>query len=99
MFYETLFKKRKQKTTTEIKNFLRHLNISKLPEDKSKFCEEDWTEKDLNDSLKSMQNGKSPGNDALTKEFYETFRNKLKEIFVDSVWETKEKRHLIISQR
>ena len=30
----------------EIKSFLRHLNIRKLPEDKSKLCEEDLTEKD-----------------------------------------------------
>ena len=28
-FYETLFKKRKQKPAAEIKNFLRQLNISK----------------------------------------------------------------------
>ena len=98
-FYETLFKKREQKTVTEIKSFLSHINIPKLSEDKRKLCEEDLTEKDLCDSLKSMQNDKSPGNDGLTKEFYETFWNKLKEIFVDSVSETKEKGHLSTSQR
>ena len=76
-FYETLFKKRKQKAAAEIKNLLRHRNIRKLPEDKSKLCEEDLTQEDLYDSLKSMHNGKSPGNDGLTKEFYETFWNKL----------------------
>ena len=74
---------------TEIKSFLRHLNIPKLPEDKSKLCEEDLTEKDLYDSLKIIQNDKSPGNDGLTKEFYETFWNALKESFVDSVLEAK----------
>ena len=46
-----------------------------------------------------MQNDKSPGNDGLTKEFYETFWNELKEIFVDSVLEAKEKGHLSISQK
>ena len=56
-------------------------------------------EKDLYNSLKSMQNDKSWGNDGLTKEFYETFWNKLKEIFVDSVLEAKEKGHISISQR
>ena len=45
-----------------------------------------------------MQNDKSPGNDDLTKEPYETFWNELKEIFVDSVLETKEKEQLNISQ-
>ena len=97
--YETLFKKRKQKTAAEIKNFLRHLNIPKLPEDKSKLCEEDLTQEDLYNSLKSMQNGKSPGNYGLTKEFYETFWNELQKIFVDSVLEAQEKGRLSISQR
>ena len=69
----------------EIKSFLRHLNIPKLSEDKSKPFEEDLTEKDLCESLKSMQNDKSPGNNGSTKEFYETFWNKLKDIFVDFV--------------
>ena len=46
-----------------------------------------------------MQNDKSPGNDGLTEEFYEAFWNELKEIFVDSVLEAKEKGYLSISQR
>ena len=94
-FYENLFKNHKQKTAAEIKSFLRHLNIPKLSEDKSKLCEEDLTEKDLYDSLKSMEKDKSPGYDGLTKEFYETFWKKLKEISVDSVVETKEKVHFM----
>ena len=72
-FYETLFKKREQKIVTEIKSFLSHINIPKLSEDKRKLCEEDLTEKDLCDSLKSMQNDKSPGNDGLTKNFMKHF--------------------------
>ena len=95
-FYETLFKKHKQRTAAEIKI---HLNIPTLSEDKSKLWEEDLTEKHLYDSLKSMQNDKSPGTDGLTKQFYETFCNELKGIFVDSVLEDKEKGHSSISQR
>ena len=45
--YETLFKKCKQKTEAEVKSFLRHLNIPKLSEHKSKLCEEDLTKKRL----------------------------------------------------
>ena len=46
-----------------------------------------------------MQNHKSPGNDTLTKEFYETFWEDLKEIFLNSVPEAKEIGHLSTSQR
>ena len=50
-----------------------------------------FNRKSLYDSLKSMKNDKSSGNSGFTKEFYETFLNELKEIFVDSVLETKKK--------
>ena len=40
--------------------------FQKLSEDKRKLCEEDLTKEDLCDSLKSIQNGKYPGNDGLT---------------------------------
>ena len=50
-------------------------------------------------SLKSMQSDKSPGNNGLTKEFYETFWTELNGIFVDSVSEAKEKGILSTSQR
>ena len=55
-FYEALFKKREQKTTAEIKDFLNVIDVPKLSEDQVKLCEEDLTEKDLYNSLKSMQN-------------------------------------------
>ena len=38
-----------------------------------------------------MQNDTSPCNDGLPEEFYETFWNELKEIFIYSVSETKKK--------
>ena len=90
-FYETYFRKRKQKTESATKSFISHLNIPKLSEDKSKLYWENLTEKDLCDSLKSMQNNKSPGNNGFTKKFYQTFWKEIKAVFVDSVLETKEK--------
>ena len=95
-FYKTLFKTREQETATEVgKNSV----MIKLSENQVKLCEEDLTEKDLYNSLKSMQSDKSPSNDGLAKEFYQTFWNELKEIFVDFVSEAKENRHLSTSQR
>ena len=48
----------------------------------------------LYNSLKSKQSDNSLGNGGLTKEFYETFWNEQKEIFVDSASEAKEKVNL-----
>ena len=50
-------------------NFFSDVDIPKLSENQVKLCEENLTEKDLYNSLKSMQSDKSPGNDGLTKEF------------------------------
>ena len=69
-FYETLFKTREQKTETEKwKHFsvmLIFQNSLKIKQIFSKIL----TEKDLYNSLKSMQSDKSPGNDGFTTEFY-----------------------------
>ena len=46
-----------------------------------------------------MQNDKSSGNDGLAKEFYKTFWDELKEIFVNSVRKAKETGLLSTSQR
>ena len=58
---------------------------------KQNFVMKNLTGEDLYNFLKSMQSDKSPGNNGLTKEFYEMFWNEMKEIFVDSVSEAKEK--------
>ena len=50
-------------------------------------------------SLNSTQNNKTPGNDGLTKEFYETFWNEIKHDFLKSLKQAKEKGQLNISQR
>ena len=40
------------------------------------------TKKDIYDSMKSIENNKSPENDGLTKEFYVTFWDDIKATFV-----------------
>ena len=46
-----------------------------------------------------MKNNKSPGNDRLTKEFYETFWNEKKNPFMNSIMEARDKKKLNTSQR
>ena len=47
-------------------------------EEQSQTCEGHITEFELLNALKSMPNNRSPGNDGLTKEFYETFWEEIK---------------------
>ena len=56
-------------------------------------------ETDLFDSMKSMKNNKIPGNDGLTKEFYETFWDELKIPQMESISQAFYTKILSISQR
>ena len=49
--------------------------------------------------MKNMQNNKSPGNDGLSKEFYEGFSDEIKELLIASVTEAKNRGGLSILQR
>ena len=71
-FYETLFKTQEQKTAIEMETFFSGVDIPKLSKNQSKLCAENVTEKDLYNSLKSMQSDKSPGNNGSAKEVYDT---------------------------
>ena len=67
MFYETLFKQNSSKTNIKKQEFLNSLDIKTLINQQSDLCEKKIREADLFDSMKSMKNNKTPGNDELTK--------------------------------
>ena len=79
--------------------FLGNISLPVINNDFFNFCENDLNENEFLISLKSMQNNKTPGNDGLTKEFYETFWNEIKYVFLKSLKQAKEKGQLSISQR
>ena len=59
--------------------------LPKLQEEQVLKCEGEITESKLFKSLKSMKNDKSPGNNGLTKEFYETFWEEIKAPFFNLI--------------
>ena len=63
-------------------NFLNTVsNFPQLFTGQSLKCEKSITEKELFEASKSMPNDKSPGNDGLTKEYFEIFWSDVKKHF------------------
>ena len=93
LFYGTLFQRPSQKySADDVNHFLNTLDISKLSTDQITRFNIELTEKDLYGSMKSMENDKSPGNDGLAKGFYVTFRDDIKETFISSLKQAKERK-------
>ena len=98
-FYETLFKRNFSKTNVEKQRFLNSRSTKTLSNEQHDLCENKISETDLFYSMKSMKNNKTPGNDGLTKEFYETFWDELKTPLMESVNQAFHTKILSISQR
>ena len=77
-FYKNLFTEKSEFQNEDINAYLSQINILILTKEQSQTCEGPITEYELLNALKSMPNNKSPGNDDLTKEFYETFWEEIK---------------------
>ena len=72
-FYSNLYSRKSVKTEQECLQYLASINMPKLPESEREEGEGRLTLKKCWEALQSMKNGKSPGNDGLTKEFYVCF--------------------------
>ena len=91
IFSETFFKNQFFKNVSEIKKFLCSITTSSLNNDQINIFKKDLSETDLYNAMKNMQNNKSPGNDGLTKEFYEGFWDEIKELLIASAAEAKQR--------
>ena len=72
-FYKTLFTEKLQIQNENITAYLNQISIPVLTEEQPQACKGPILENELLKALKNMSNNKSPGNDSLTKEFYEIF--------------------------
>ena len=72
-FYKFLYAKKSVIEGDNVESLLNFLSIPKLKIEDANICEGNLSESERFDALTSMQNNKLPGNDGITKEFYETF--------------------------
>ena len=67
-----------------MKGFLSNLEAKKISKKEQELCDSSINVEDLYKAMKSMPNNKSPGNDGLTKEFYELFWDDIKDFLYNS---------------
>ena len=84
-FYNNLFKNDKRRSRYDTTQFLSSIQVPCLTVEQSAKCEFLISEEQLICALKNMSKNKSPGNDGLTKEFYEIFWDELKIPFIASL--------------
>ena len=65
--------------------FLENINLPTLTNEQALESESIISETELLKALKSMEKDKSPGNDRITKEFYEFFWDDIKNSLSDSI--------------
>ena len=79
--------------------FLDHCRLPTLNQDAKQICEGALTKEECFKALQTFKNGKSPGNDGLTAEFYQVFWPTLGHLLVDSLNSSFEKGELANSQK
>ena len=84
-FYQSLFSRQVQVETGKIYTYLDNIPLPKLTNEQMLSCEDIISEDEVFESLKFIDNNKSPGNDGLSMEFYECFQDKIKKPFLASI--------------
>ena len=102
-FYKNLSKENLNTSKEAISSFLENINLPTISNEQALECEGIISETELLKALKSMKNDKSPGNDGITKEFYEFFwddiknslSNSIKKCFISGEQSTSQKQAVI----
>ena len=100
-YYQSLYADSCQSEVTEISRINDRFtdNLNTLSDDAIELCEGLITEQECAEALKGMTNGKSPGCDGLTVEFYKVFWKDIKSLLVESLNYSYEKGELSVDQR
>jgi hypothetical protein len=78
---------------------MKDANLPMLSQTEKDKCNNELTEYEILTGLKELKNGKSPGTDGLTPEFYKFFWIDIKKYLLDSLVESVERGILTIEQR
>ena len=70
-YFKSLFERTDQIDKLDHNTLLQSITLPAVTNDQKVVCDNDLTDKELFNVLKRTPNIKSPGNDGLTKEFYE----------------------------
>ena len=84
-FSENLYTTKSLKTERECLEYLSRINTPHLSQSDKASCEGKLTLQNIWDALIGMKNGKAPGNDGLTKEFYVCFFGELVMLLLKSL--------------
>ena len=98
-FYSNLYQLKSNLLPSCIDNFLQSIDLPKLKEQETKNLEQPLSAKEFQSALRNMPNEKSPGNDGLTKEFYETFWDDIKRPLTLNFQQALKKGELSTSQK
>ncbi len=103
-FYKNLYSENKDNSNKNSKNIGKFLDnnnpfIQKISEEEKLICEGALTKQEYAKFLKEMKNGKSPGSDGYTSEFYKFFWKKIGDFLVRSLNEAHRNGELSITQR
>ena len=72
-FYQSLYTRTSTKSEQQCLEYLKQINTPKLRDEDKLVCEGKFSVEECWSALESMSNGKSPGSDGLTREFYVCF--------------------------